>query len=144
MLRVPFQLTWTRRATYIKGDPYIRDMKHTRSIIHIILRRLWPSSLIVPPHSGHVSELTSCSWHPKNSEVFITSSADSTIRYVLLPVVSNVSFFFPVPLAHLPIHCARQLFPFICSPNDDNDPAEILGPRLRILNFDPSPCWRDN
>ena len=24
-----------RRATYIKGDPYIRDMKHTRSIIHM-------------------------------------------------------------------------------------------------------------
>lgn len=47
------------QATYIKGDPYIRDMKHT---------------------SGHVSELTSCSWHPKNSELFITSSADSTIR----------------------------------------------------------------
>lgn len=26
---------WIRRATYIKGDPYIRDMKHTRSIIHM-------------------------------------------------------------------------------------------------------------
>jgi hypothetical protein len=28
-------LTWTLRATYIKGDPYIRDMKHTRFIIHM-------------------------------------------------------------------------------------------------------------
>ena len=34
VLWTPLQLTWTRRATYIKGDPYIRDMKHTRSIIH--------------------------------------------------------------------------------------------------------------
>ena len=34
-----YPLIWTRRATYIKGDPYIRDMKHTRSIIHIPLRR---------------------------------------------------------------------------------------------------------
>ena len=34
-LKVPFPLTWTRRATYIKGDPYIRDMKHTKYIIHM-------------------------------------------------------------------------------------------------------------
>jgi WD40 repeat protein len=31
---------------------------------------------------GHVSEVTSCAWHPKDPKVFITSSADSTIRYV--------------------------------------------------------------
>lgn len=30
---------------------------------------------------GHVSELTSCAWHPKDSQTFITGSADSTIRY---------------------------------------------------------------
>ena len=47
VLRIPFQLTWTRRATYIKGDPYIRDMKHTRSIIHMHrLTSPWPYSLI--------------------------------------------------------------------------------------------------
>ncbi|KAF9535568.1 transcription factor [Crepidotus variabilis] len=46
-------------STFIKGDPYIRDMKNT---------------------SGHVSEVTSCAWHPKDPKVFITSSADSTIR----------------------------------------------------------------
>ncbi|KAJ6627170.1 hypothetical protein B0H10DRAFT_1941346 [Mycena sp. CBHHK59/15] len=46
-------------ATYVKGDPYIRDMKHT---------------------SGHVGELSSCMWHPKDPKFFITSSADSTIR----------------------------------------------------------------
>ncbi|KAI0670109.1 transcription factor [Trametes maxima] len=46
-------------ATYIKGDPYIRDMKNT---------------------SGHVAELTSCAWHPRDSQTFITSSVDSTIR----------------------------------------------------------------
>ncbi|KAF8735753.1 hypothetical protein AX14_001540 [Amanita brunnescens Koide BX004] len=47
------------KATFIKGDPYIRDMKHT---------------------NGHVSEVTSCAWHPKDRKLFITSSADSTIR----------------------------------------------------------------
>ncbi|KAJ3790304.1 transcription factor [Lentinula aff. detonsa] len=47
------------QATFIKGDPYIRDMKNT---------------------SGHVGELSACAWHPKNPQLFITSSADSTIR----------------------------------------------------------------
>ncbi|KAN0135571.1 WD40-repeat-containing domain protein [Lactarius tabidus] len=47
------------QATFIKGDPYIRDMKNT---------------------SGHVSELSSCAWHPKDVQTFITGSADSTIR----------------------------------------------------------------
>ncbi|KAI0374379.1 transcription factor [Pilatotrama ljubarskyi] len=46
-------------ATYIKGDPYIRDMKNT---------------------AGHVAELTCCAWHPKDPQTFITSSVDSTIR----------------------------------------------------------------
>ncbi|KZT21698.1 hypothetical protein NEOLEDRAFT_1164515 [Neolentinus lepideus HHB14362 ss-1] len=46
-------------ATYVKGDPYIRDMKHT---------------------AGHVGEILSCAWHPKDSQYFITGSADSTIR----------------------------------------------------------------
>ncbi|KAJ7107663.1 transcription factor [Mycena crocata] len=46
-------------TTFVKGDPYIRDMKHT---------------------SGHVGELSSCMWHPKDPKLFITSSADSTIR----------------------------------------------------------------
>ncbi|KAJ3872123.1 hypothetical protein F5051DRAFT_445486 [Lentinula edodes] len=47
------------QATFIKGDPYIRDMKNT---------------------AGHVGELSTCAWHPKDSQLFITSSADSTIR----------------------------------------------------------------
>ncbi|KAH9487147.1 WD repeat-containing protein 70 [Psilocybe cubensis] len=47
------------QATFVKGDPYIRDMKNT---------------------SGHVGELTCCAWHPKDPKLFITSSADSTIR----------------------------------------------------------------
>ncbi|KAK9728598.1 hypothetical protein K7432_000946 [Basidiobolus ranarum] len=46
-------------AEFVKGDPYLRDMRHT---------------------SGHVSALTSCAWHPFNKETFITSSTDSTIR----------------------------------------------------------------
>ncbi|KAI5991495.1 hypothetical protein EDD15DRAFT_2447662 [Pisolithus albus] len=47
------------KATFIKGDMYIRDMKHT---------------------AGHVGELSSCAWHPRDRQYFITSSADSTIR----------------------------------------------------------------
>ncbi|THV05962.1 transcription factor [Dendrothele bispora CBS 962.96] len=47
------------QATFIKGDPYIRDMKNT---------------------AGHVSEVFSCAWHPKDAQTFITASADSTIR----------------------------------------------------------------
>ncbi|KAF5382910.1 hypothetical protein D9757_006321 [Collybiopsis confluens] len=47
------------QATFVKGDPYIRDMKNT---------------------SGHVSELSACTWHPNDSQLFITASADSTIR----------------------------------------------------------------
>ncbi|KAJ3503402.1 hypothetical protein NLJ89_g8448 [Agrocybe chaxingu] len=47
------------QTAFVKGDPYIRDMKNT---------------------SGHVGELTSCAWHPKDPKLFITSSADSTIR----------------------------------------------------------------
>ncbi|KZT06383.1 transcription factor [Laetiporus sulphureus 93-53] len=46
-------------ATFVKGDPYIRDMKNT---------------------SGHVAELRSCAWHPHDPQTFITSSVDSTIR----------------------------------------------------------------
>ncbi|CAO1621765.1 unnamed protein product [Sympodiomycopsis kandeliae] len=44
-------------TTFKKGDVYLRDMKQT---------------------SGHVSEITSCSW--KSRQEFITTSADSTIR----------------------------------------------------------------
>ncbi|KAI0038900.1 transcription factor [Auriscalpium vulgare] len=47
------------KGAYVKGDMYIRDMKNT---------------------SGHVGELSACAWHPKDSEIFITSSSDSTIR----------------------------------------------------------------
>ncbi|KAF8338314.1 WD40-repeat-containing domain protein [Cantharellus anzutake] len=45
--------------TYPKGDQYIRDMKRT---------------------DGHVGELTSGAWHPKDANTFITSSNDSTVR----------------------------------------------------------------
>ncbi|CCM02207.1 uncharacterized protein FIBRA_04287 [Fibroporia radiculosa] len=48
-------------ATFVKGDPYIRDMKNT---------------------AGHVAELRSCAWHPYDPQTFITSSVDSTIRQV--------------------------------------------------------------
>lgn len=47
------------KATFIKGDMYIRDMKNT---------------------AGHVGELSACAWHPRDRQYFITSSVDSTIR----------------------------------------------------------------
>ncbi|EMR08550.2 hypothetical protein PNEG_03031 [Pneumocystis murina B123] len=43
----------------VKGDPYLRDLKHT---------------------SGHISELTSGCWNPVSYERFMTSSVDSTVR----------------------------------------------------------------
>lgn len=46
-------------GTFVKGDPYIRDMKNT---------------------AGHVAEIRSCAWHPHDPQTFITSSVDSTIR----------------------------------------------------------------
>ncbi|KAG8906218.1 hypothetical protein FRB99_007364 [Tulasnella sp. 403] len=46
-------------AEFIKGDMYIRDMRHT---------------------AGHVGEVTCCAWHPREANTFITSSSDSTIR----------------------------------------------------------------
>ncbi|EJT98901.1 WD40 repeat-like protein [Dacryopinax primogenitus] len=48
-----------QKAEFIKGDMYIRDMRNT---------------------AGHVGELTGCSWSPWQENIFITSSADSTIR----------------------------------------------------------------
>jgi len=44
---------------FVKGDMYIRDLRHT---------------------SGHVSSISSLSWHPTNSSLFLTSSSDSTLR----------------------------------------------------------------
>ncbi|CAG8622128.1 8511_t:CDS:10 [Cetraspora pellucida] len=44
---------------YIKGDPYIRDMRNT---------------------SGHIATLTCGGWHPNDKQTFFTGSADSTIR----------------------------------------------------------------
>jgi WD40 repeat protein len=35
----------------------------------------------IAPSSGHIAELTSGAWHPKDAKTFITSSADSTIRW---------------------------------------------------------------
>jgi len=37
-------------------------------------------------YSGHVSELSSCAWHPKDAQIFLTSSADSTIRWVAVDI----------------------------------------------------------
>ncbi|TPX33042.1 hypothetical protein SmJEL517_g03975 [Synchytrium microbalum] len=44
---------------YVKGDPYIRDPKHTK---------------------GHVAALTCCRWHPFDRKQFLTASLDSTVR----------------------------------------------------------------
>jgi WD40 repeat protein len=37
---------------------------------------------------GHVSELSSCAWHPKDTQTFITGSADSTIRYCSFQMIT--------------------------------------------------------
>lgn len=62
---------------YIKGDPYIRDMKHTAyvSLIFVVVH-----SHVIILSRGHVADLSACAWHPKDPRTFITSSADSTIR----------------------------------------------------------------
>ncbi|KAJ3065303.1 hypothetical protein HDU98_011328 [Podochytrium sp. JEL0797] len=46
-------------AEYMKGDMYLRDMKHTK---------------------GHISALTCCKWHPNDRDTFLTASLDSSIR----------------------------------------------------------------
>ncbi|KAI9320545.1 WD40-repeat-containing domain protein [Dichotomocladium elegans] len=44
---------------YMKGDPYIRDMRHT---------------------DGHVAALTGGVWHPSDRQLFATSSQDGSLR----------------------------------------------------------------
>jgi len=44
---------------YIKGDPYLQDMRKTK---------------------GHIQALSSCMWHPYDKQLFMTSAADSTVR----------------------------------------------------------------
>ncbi|KAI8069543.1 WD40-repeat-containing domain protein [Gongronella butleri] len=44
---------------FMKGDPYIRDLRHT---------------------AGHVAPLTGVQWHPLHRENFATSSQDGTVR----------------------------------------------------------------
>ncbi|KAL8292109.1 hypothetical protein RQP46_001575 [Phenoliferia psychrophenolica] len=46
-------------CVFVKGDMYIRDLRHT---------------------DGHVAALTAVAWHPKNYSLFLSASADSTIR----------------------------------------------------------------
>lgn len=45
--------------TYTDGDPYLRDMKHTK---------------------GHVAALTACCWSPTNADNFLTAGEDGTVR----------------------------------------------------------------
>ena len=44
---------------FVKGDMYIRDMNNTK---------------------GHVSEITSGTWHPTNWDLLVTAGTDSTLR----------------------------------------------------------------
>ena len=46
-------------AQCARGDPYLRDLKLTK---------------------GHTAEITNAEWHPVESQVFATSSADATVR----------------------------------------------------------------
>ena len=47
------------QSEFVKGDMYLRDMHQTQ---------------------GHVSEITSGTWHPTNSNIFVTAGTDSTLR----------------------------------------------------------------
>ncbi|CAO3645547.1 unnamed protein product [Cunninghamella blakesleeana] len=47
------------QTEYMKGDPYIRDLRHT---------------------AGHVGGVTKIRWHPTDKQTFTTSSQDGTIR----------------------------------------------------------------
>ena len=44
---------------YVKGDMYLRDMHNTK---------------------GHVSAITTGTWHPTNKDFFVTAATDSTLR----------------------------------------------------------------
>ncbi|KAI0166278.1 WD repeat domain-containing protein [Xylariaceae sp. FL1272] len=46
-------------AEFVKGDMYLRDMNHTK---------------------GHVSEVTTGTWHPTDKNVCVTAGTDSTLR----------------------------------------------------------------
>jgi len=70
-------ITWLER----------RISKETRTFVTWRTHRRWypiHSTLLcsLKPTSGHVAEVMSCAWNPKDPKMFITSSADSTIRYV--------------------------------------------------------------
>jgi WD40 repeat protein len=46
-------------AEFVKGDMYIRDLNNTK---------------------GHISEITSGTWHPTNRDLCVTAGTDSTLR----------------------------------------------------------------
>ncbi|KAJ3574209.1 hypothetical protein NPX13_g4435 [Xylaria arbuscula] len=46
-------------AEFVKGDMYLRDMNHTK---------------------GHVSEVTTGTWHPTDKDICVTAGTDSTLR----------------------------------------------------------------
>ncbi|KAJ2998838.1 hypothetical protein NUW58_g196 [Xylaria curta] len=46
-------------AEFVKGDMYLRDMNHTK---------------------GHVSEVTTGTWHPTDRNICVTAGTDSTLR----------------------------------------------------------------
>ncbi|KAI1132969.1 WD repeat domain-containing protein [Nemania abortiva] len=46
-------------AEFVKGDMYLRDMNHTK---------------------GHVSEVTTGTWHPTDKNICVTAGTDSTLR----------------------------------------------------------------
>ena len=47
------------RAQYVRGDRYLRDLKNT---------------------TGHTAAINTVQWHPNDSNLFMTSSVDSTVR----------------------------------------------------------------
>jgi WD40 repeat protein len=65
---------------------YIRDLRNTeyvfplRRLVGRVAADLGPP-LVRPRHrSGHVAAVTAVAWHPKDSSLFLTASADSSLR----------------------------------------------------------------
>ncbi len=56
----------------------MRDMRHTKWVGASAIRVGYAHMVLI--YSGHVADITSAQWHPKESDQFITASNDSTIR----------------------------------------------------------------
>lgn len=56
---VIFDRDGRKQCQFVRGDMYIRDLKHTK---------------------GHIMDMVGGQWHPHDPEVVMTASADGTVR----------------------------------------------------------------